>query len=97
MPKFELETQKFLDHLKDKWKENPCPMCGHKNWSISGKIFEMREFSGGDFFLGGGPIIPIAPVTCENCGNTVMINALKPNLMKEIPSPKDMSEKEKNA
>lgn len=82
MPKVDIDTEKLIDHLKEKWKDAPCPMCGNKSFQVADKVFELREFAGGDFLVGGGPLIPIIPVTCENCGNTIMINAVKINLIK---------------
>ncbi len=71
-------TEKVLAYLKKTWTEkSQCPMCGSNSWSVSDKIFELREYHGGDFIIGGGgPIVPIIPVTCSNCGNTVIVNAI---------------------
>jgi hypothetical protein len=35
----------------------------------------MTEFTQAGLVL-GGPVVPLAPVTCNNCGNTVLLNAL---------------------
>ena len=51
-------------------------MCGAGNWSISDKVFELREFKDGNMIIGNVPIFPVIPVTCANCGNSLMINAL---------------------
>ena len=40
------------------------------------EIYEIREFQGGNFIIGGTPIVPVLPVTCGNCGNTVLVNAI---------------------
>lgn len=69
-------TQKAIKHLQEKWGSKPCPMCGHNNWSVSDNLFELREFQGGNIVLGAGPIIPVFPVTCNNCGNTVLVNGI---------------------
>jgi len=68
---------KILDHLKAKWKDVNCPMCNHNQWSASEEVFEIRKYYGGNVVLGQGPILPIIPVTCNNCGNTVLVNAIK--------------------
>jgi len=33
------------------------------------------EFNAGSVII-GGPVIPVVAVTCLNCGNTVLVNAL---------------------
>jgi len=72
---------KFVNHLKEKWKGKPCPICGAGNWNVSDSIFELREYNQGDLIVGGGPIIPVVPVTCDNCGNTVLVNAIKAGII----------------
>ena len=71
-----VDIQKLIAHLQVKWGNRPCPMCGQTNWNVSDKAFELREFQGGDVVLGAGPIIPVIPVTCNNCGNTAFVNAI---------------------
>lgn len=80
MAKF--DTQNFVNILNQKWKKNPCPMCGSSNWNSSDKIFELREFHDGNIVLGKGKLLPVIPVTCINCGNTVFVNALVSNAIK---------------
>ena len=87
MQKHDLDYDKLLTHLNEKWKNNPCPMCQTATWSTPAKIFEIREFSGGSLVVGGVPIIPIIPVTCQNCGNTIFINAITSNLLIDKTNP----------
>jgi hypothetical protein len=72
-----INQQKLLTHLSEKWKGRSCSMCDARNWNLSDKLFELREFQGGELVLGTGPIIPLVVVTCNNCGNTVLVNAIK--------------------
>lgn len=54
-----------------------CQSCGSKDWIASENIFEMREFSGGNLVIGGkSAILPVIPVTCKQCGQTIFFNAL---------------------
>lgn len=76
------DSEKIINFLNEKWQNHPCPMCGVGKWSVQDKIFELREFHGGDLVMGGTPIIPIIPVTCGNCGNTVFINAIMTGIVK---------------
>ena len=74
--KISFDVNKLIQELNVKWQNRPCPMCGNKNFTISDKVYELREFQGGNIVLGSGSINPIIPVICTNCGNSIMINAL---------------------
>lgn len=76
------DAAKVLAHLSDKWQGRPCPMCQSGEWSVQSKIFELREYRGGSFVVGGVPILPVVPITCGNCGNTLLINAIKLGVLK---------------
>lgn len=71
-----MNTENFIQHLNTTWGEKPCPMCGSNNWTVSDKIYELREFHDGNLVIGSGPIYPVIPVSCNNCGNSVFVNAL---------------------
>ena len=71
-----IDTQKLINHLSNKWGNRPCPMCGAKQWNVQEKSFELREFHGGGLVIGGNPIIPVVPIICGNCGNTILVNSL---------------------
>ncbi|MBO8131979.1 MAG: hypothetical protein H0Z29_10795 [Candidatus Marinimicrobia bacterium] len=68
-------VERIIQFLNEKWQKRPCPMCGVGNWSVQDRVFELREFRGGSLVVGGTPIMPIIPVICNNCGNTILINA----------------------
>lgn len=84
--KKKVNLEKVIDHLNSKWATRTCPMCGSNNWNVSDNVYELREFHGGDIMLGSGSIYPVVPVSCNNCGNSIMVNALlsgaieKPNI-----------------
>jgi ribosomal protein S27AE len=71
----EIDNEKVLAFLKNKWTNPRCPMCGGGGWNVEQGVFELRKFHGGNFIM-GGPLIPIIPVSCQNCGNTVFVNAI---------------------
>lgn len=50
-------------------------MCGVSNWSVHDSTFQLTEFNQGSIVI-GGPVIPIIPVSCTNCGNTILVNAI---------------------
>lgn len=70
-----LDPKKVITHLKEKWEDRPCPMCNAKTWSVTENIQELREFHEKGFNI-SGPIIPVIPVICNNCGNTFLLNAV---------------------
>jgi hypothetical protein len=72
-----MNTEKALRHLNEKWGQKNCPMCGINNWNVSDKIFELREFNNGNLVVGKeSTIFPVFPVSCNNCGNSIFVNAL---------------------
>lgn len=71
-----LDEKKLLKELSDKWQGRTCPMCIQGNWIVSENIFELREFKEGNLVIGGTPIQPVIPVTCDNCGNTILVNPI---------------------
>lgn len=80
-----INGQELINYLNNKWHGTRCPLCGEENWSVTDKVFELREFNDENFALGGpsGAITPVIPVICANCGNTVFINVLVTGLLKE--------------
>ena len=74
MSKF--DANKLIAFLQTKWGENKCPMCRQGNWSVQNDVYELREFHGGNMVIGNSAIIPIIPITCDNCANTVLVNAI---------------------
>lgn len=72
----EIDIQKLIKFLKDKWGSVECPLCHSNRWTVQNRVFELREFHRGGMVIGSGPIVPVVPITCENCGNTVLVNAI---------------------
>ncbi len=71
----DIETQKMISFLSQKWGEKKCNMCGGGTWEVQDKVFQLTEFHQGNLVV-GGPLVPVVPVTCTNCGNTTLVNAL---------------------
>ena len=74
------EEQRKVILYKLKGFEKPpaiCPVCGNGNWSISDAVFELREFQGGNLVIGGqSGVFPVVPLVCDQCGNTLFLNAI---------------------
>lgn len=79
--------RKRLEKFVDGKNIPVCSFCGNNSWSISSKIFQLLEFDTNGLTL-GGPTYPVVPITCNHCGNTLLINALVANL---IDPPEDNS------
>src|ERR1051326_8514732 len=66
--------------LNEKWQgEKKCPVCQNNNWTVSEWLAELRKFE--ETFSFGGPVFPLAVVTCNVCGNTLLFNALTAGLL----------------
>jgi hypothetical protein len=76
------DQEKLMAFVKEKWKGANCPMCGGGDWSIQNKIFKLMEFTKQGLVV-GGPVIPVIPVVCNNCGNTILMNAIVPDLVEK--------------
>ncbi len=74
----ELDREKVAAWINEKW-EGPifCPVCQHNDWNIPDRVWEAREFVGGDLVIGGGQrVLPLVSIMCNFCGHTLMFNAL---------------------
>ncbi len=70
-----VDSQKVIEFLNEKWNDRTCPMCGEGNWNVQDHVFQLIVFSEGTMIV-GGPVVPLIPVSCGNCGNTVLVNAI---------------------
>src|SRR4051812_39820203 len=71
-----VESAAIVKHLREKWGGRSCPLCLSGSWQVADRVFELREFKGGGLFVGEFQYQPLIPVTCDNCGNTVLINGI---------------------
>ncbi len=84
MSKF--DNNKAIEHLKNKWGSRPCPMCQKGPWNVQDSTYQLIQYNGGGFVI-GGPVIPVIPITCGNCGNTILVNAIVADVMKSSSPP----------
>lgn len=86
-------SEKALEWVTKKWLDpKTCPVCHQINWTVGG-VFEMRQYSGGGLIV-GGPVFPVNPVTCLNCGYTFFLNAVLNQILKPSkPTPSTGAEK----
>lgn len=74
MAKF--EGSKVIQHLQTKWHGRSCPMCNAGTWNVQDSTYQLMEFNPQAGLVIGGPVIPVIPIVCSNCGNTLLINAI---------------------
>lgn len=54
-----------------------CGLCGADEWLVSDVVFQLTELiGGGNFMLIGGAVVPVIPMTCGRCANTLLLNAI---------------------
>jgi hypothetical protein len=81
------DGDKVLHFLQQKWGGRGCPVCGQGPWQVQDKVFQLTEYHEGNLIL-GGPLVPVIPVTCGNCGNTVLVNAIVCGAVRQAPPEK---------
>lgn len=89
----EQQQKQINDWLTAKWSaKKQCPMCGHVAWSAgpTPTLLPRGANDSGDMVIGGG--YPCVVVTCTNCGNTVLVNAIVAGVRNPSPSPAAQSE-----
>lgn len=68
--------------LEQKWgADHPCPYCGSIHWSVGTPL--------DDFLFSDRHISSTFDVSCDNCGNTVQVNAFTARL---LPTTQEMEE-----
>jgi hypothetical protein len=79
--KHPVDLNKLTEFLGKKTIQLTCPVCQTKNnWSSTKNLYQVTEFQT-DNWIGQGNALPVLPLTCENCGNIVFINAIKAGLI----------------
>jgi ribosomal protein S27AE len=82
-----IDNQKVTAHLQNKWGSRACPMCGKGPWNVQDSTYQITEYHEEGFVV-GGPVIPVIPVICGNCGYTILVNAILAGLMERSAPPK---------
>lgn len=75
------QLHKLLEALRVKWGARQCPMCGTAGFTVEGSLFMLLQYTPGVGLRLGGPVFPVVPVTCNNCGNTILVNAVVADLI----------------
>lgn len=71
------KQEKALKWLEEKWKKDrrACEVCGNDQWTLIEDLVMPLPFVGGDITLGGNSY-PHILITCINCGNSKLFNAV---------------------
>ena len=66
-----------------------CDICSNQDWVLNDRIFELREFQGGNLVIGGqSAVFPVIALSCRKCGKTFFFNALVLGLIEINDEPK---------
>ena len=72
----ESQREFINDKVSTVWKGNrECPICISRTTWVIGTLVEVREFNEGNH-CAGAAITPLVQVECNNCGYTVLFNAI---------------------
>ena len=89
---YKVDSKKVEEYLREKWGPlRACPMCEEKRWFVPDSTFQLLELDQGGIVLGGSAI-PVLPVICSKCGNTVLINAILAGFVTQQPTPPERKE-----
>lgn len=69
-----------IEWLGQRWSTRQCPYCEAKNWSVLMPISFRVQSPKTDLEAN---LVPHFLVTCTNCGNTVLINAVLAGILPE--------------
>lgn len=77
------QIDKVIKHLKQNAPNGiKCPVCGQSHWLVNDTIFQTIEFSGANITLAKGmSLVPLVMITCSNCQQTLLFNAIKLGLL----------------
>ena len=79
--------QDIVALFRDKFPDGipPCGLCGNEQWLFDDVLYEVRESQTQHLFSrADAKVFPLVLITCSNCGNTHMLNALVTKIV--VPS-----------
>lgn len=71
----EAKKEELLNKLSEKWNNAQCPYCGSKHWTVDPNIMTLSPTYSRPH-KEGIELLPVVAVTCQECGNTVLVNAV---------------------
>jgi hypothetical protein len=79
------QKQSLGTYINQKWKSG-CACCGAKNFISPDQAYQLMGFDPSVGLNIGGPIVPVLPITCANCGNTILLNAIIAGVLPPAPA-----------
>lgn len=72
------QVEKALRWIEDNWVgQKECAICGNTGWFMGEAVGEMKQMSSRSKWIpGNGPSYPMIVLSCENCGYTLLFNAI---------------------
>jgi predicted nucleic-acid-binding Zn-ribbon protein len=77
------QGDKLLKLVSNQKTHQTCPLCGSQLFCVSDTIFMLLECTGKNMVFGKGQFQPVFSISCEKCGYTFLINALKSGIITE--------------
>jgi len=70
----QLHPKEIVKHIRKNWlHEASCPLCGQHDWSVQHDVYELvKRTENGS--ARDESVMPVIPVICKKCGNTVLVN-----------------------
>lgn len=79
------QKHRILRALKERVPDTvTCPLCHHSRWALSEGFYLLVVQDDPAVVHLGGKGLPLIALTCENCGNTHLLNALLLGLQDEL-------------
>jgi hypothetical protein len=67
------QKRTLSENLAKRWTRSArCIVCGQSEWTVSERLFELREVGGA---AQGGSMVALVALTCPGCGYTMLFNA----------------------
>lgn len=70
-----IDITKAISFVQAKWTNAQCNACGGTQHNIEQNVFQLLEFNGEGLSI-GGPVYPVIPVTCTNCGHIRLLSGV---------------------
>lgn len=75
-PKPSYDADNLLNIINKKWITKNCSLCGINNWTIDPDLIKLPSI------CDKNKTIPLINITCNNCGNVILINPLVIKIIK---------------
>lgn len=74
--KLSYDEDKLIDIINEKWITKNCSLCGINDWTVDPDLIKLSNI------YNKNESYPLISITCNNCGNTILINPLAIKIIK---------------